>query len=55
MHSLPWGNPLAGFDVSSGHVEGANTNRILIVHGQEVPAKKESLYKHTALCERTLG
>ena len=48
-HNLPWGDPFAGFDVSSGHVKGANTDCILIVHGQKISTHKESLYKHAVL------
>ena len=45
--SIPWGNPFAGFDISSRHVEGANTDGILIVHGQEVAAHKHCLHTST--------
>lgn len=44
METLPWWDPSAGFDVSPGHVEWADADGILIVHGQEVPTHKQSLY-----------
>ena len=44
IKSLPWRNPSAGFDVSPGHVEGADADGVLIVHGQEISTHKQSLY-----------
>ena len=38
---------MAGFDISSRHVEGANTDGILIVHGQKVAANKHCLHTST--------
>jgi len=45
--SIPWRNPFAGFDISSRHIEGANADGILIVHGQKVAANKHCLNTST--------
>ncbi len=52
--SIPWRNPSAGFDIGSRHVEGANADGILIVHGQEVAANKHRLHTSTPCLDERL-
>ena len=42
---LPGRNPFAGLDISAAHVEGADSDGILAVHGQKVAPSKYSLCK----------
>lgn len=42
---LPGRNPFAGLDIRPTHVEGADGDGILAVHGQKVASSKYSLCK----------